>query len=159
MRMISIVLAFMLVLSGCGKMTELQKSQLVTAALVAKERAAAFAISKAQIQPKVEKHRQFLAVTMERHSNGLNADAIALADLVTAVQKVSTVDKRTRQTLFEMAKTSTARAANFKISLSQDIAADGELLNFLQVHLNVLESTATSLALLADELKPKEPPK
>lgn len=149
----------MIGLSGCNKMSEAQKAQLSTVALIAKERASAFAAVKSQLKAKDQKVGQFVSVMMDRHGNGLNADALALADFVGAVQKGSALDKKARQALLEMGKTMSARAANFKIALSLDIAAEGELLVFLQSHLSALESTAAALSALAGELKPKESPK
>lgn len=154
-RMLLIGLS-LLILTGCEKLNDAQKSGLSLAALSAKERASAFDVIKDRIAPAKAEDALPLKNFLAAHARGLNAQAAGLANLMDAVKAGSVISDSARKMLVEEAKTAHSRARNFELTVP-DMAADADLAEFFRSHTAALKSQAETMSQLSALLPPKPP--
>jgi len=146
-------------LVGCeAKLTPEQRSILGVAALASKERAVSFeAVSSAGLIMPIpgEITAEQIARYVQIHKRQLNSQAVALNDLVIAVNDTGRLSQGARTKLAEEAETAQSRYENYA-SLSSKFTGPPEVLDYLQVHGAALKQQATALANLAASFPPKE---
>lgn len=157
MRRFVFILPFLLMFCGCEKLNDAQKSGLSLAALTAKERAAAFDVIKGQLRPAKAEHALLLQRYVDAHARQLNAQSIALADLVKSVQAGSILSDAARKALGEESRTAVSRARNFELTMPDIDASDSGVAQFLSAHLAALNGQAASLTELSKLIPPKPP--
>lgn len=147
---------FALMLTGCEKLNDAQKSSLQLAAISAKERANAFDVIKDRFKPVKVENELPLKNFVAAHARGLNAQAVGLADLVSAVKNGSVISDRGRMALAEEAKSALSRARVWELVVP-DISQDPSLDEFVRSHTAALKSQAETLAQLSKLIPPKPP--
>jgi len=153
-----LALVLVVALAGCGVSDE-AKSVCATAAMAAKERAAAFTVIKPRLVAADPADRAALQKFTKAHGEGLNAQAAALADLSAAMDKGSALRQSTRDLVKAEADTAKARADNFRVFTAK-MAANPDVDVWKEAHQKALDTQAVAIAKLAALLakQPKTAP-
>lgn len=147
---------FALMLTGCEKLNDQQKSGLQLAAIAAKERAVAFDVIKERLRPVKPAHELALKNFLNVHAAELNSQSTGLHSLVNAVKNGSIISDKSRIELAEEAKTQASRARIWEMTVP-DIAPEPALEEFLRSHTAALRAQVETLSQLSKLLPPKPP--
>lgn len=148
MRKVAVVL-LMVFAVGCNKVSKEEVVMFEAAASAAKERATVFSMAKDQIAPLEAGYAKPLAAVVADHSAGLNLQAKAFQDIVTAVSARRVINDVTALSIIDAAKTAEARAKSFTIWSKRVVAKDParaeEFKAFIEGHLRGLTTQASLL--------------
>lgn len=141
-------------LVGCKKVKDADKQLLALASLTAKERATSFAAMAPYLQAKDSASPAVLKEYLDAHGAGLNADAVAFADILTAVQAHNSLSEQTRAQLIATAETAKARSENWEAAVPL-LNLSTEQQAWANTHLQALQAQAAKLSELATSLSTK----
>ncbi|OHB81189.1 MAG: hypothetical protein A2W31_05100 [Planctomycetes bacterium RBG_16_64_10] len=151
------VVLLMVFAVGCNKVSKEEVIMFEAAASAAKERATVFSLAKDQIAPLETGYAKPLAAVIADHSAGLNLQAKAFHDIVTAVSARRVINDVTALAIIDSAKTADARAKAFAIwskrVVSKDPALAEEFKAFIEGHQRGLTTQADILGTIRAKLE------
>lgn len=138
-----------LLLTGCNKLSDSQKTQLATASAAAKDRAVSFGAISAGLAPVDANDGEAVARWIVSHQNGLNAEALALSNLVAAVQTGDALKQQTRDELSAAMTTAQMRVSTFKAMRPKLKLTDSQSV-WADAHAIALQKLADDLTLVVN---------
>lgn len=150
----------MLVGVGCGGLNQDQVNILQVGALAARERAAAFKSMIPMLSAKDGAEAEKIGQILKAHSDGLNAQALALDNLQQALVYRKSMNEVTVKAIVDCAKTAAERAVNWHAIGPKLISTNpgnvGPVTEFIAAHTAALDQQAIVLQAFANSLKKAE---
>jgi len=152
-----LAVAVVLAIVGCGGLNQDQVNTLQVGAMAARERASAFKSMIPMLSAKDGADAEKISAILKVHSDGLNAQALALDNLQQALVYRKVMNEVTVKAIQDCAKTSAERAVTWHAIGPKLISTNpgnvGPVTDFIAAHTAALDQQAIVLQAFANSLK------